>query len=167
MVVPENHMQEHAGRDCGFKVGRAWLALCFALAVHVADEAMNGFLEIYNPTVIAIRESVPWLPLPVYRFDVWLTGLVIAIIGLFALSPFVFRGARWTRPAAYVFAIILSANAVVHTLGTIFGRTVESVRFSGPMPGVYSSPLLFAASLWLLLQLTSTRPVSAHGLSHQ
>ena len=145
-------------QDANRGVGRAWVALCFALAVHVADEAATGFLTVYNPTATAIRQALPWLPLPVFGFEMWITGLIAAVIALLLLSAFVFRGARWTRPVAYVFAIIMLANALGHTLGTLFGRTVESVRFARPMPGFYSSPLLAAASIYLLYRLRTRAP---------
>jgi hypothetical protein len=139
-------------------LGGAWLFLCFALAVHVADEALTGFLSIYNPTVAALREKVPWLPIPVFRFDFWLAGLVVAIAVLTLLSVFAFRNARWIRPAAVIFAVVMLSNAFAHTLATLLGRTVPSVRFSGPMPGFYSSPLLFIASVYLLIQLRRPMP---------
>jgi len=142
--------------------GRAWLALCLALAIHVADEASTGFLNVYNPTVLAIRGKFPWLSLPVFRFDIWLAGLVFAILLLSGLSVFAFRGARWTRLAGYAFAILMTANAVGHTLGTVFGRTVASVEFPRPMPGFYSSPLLLAASIYLFWTLRGTRGLSHH-----
>lgn len=134
----------------------AWIALCLAMAVHVTDETANGFLSIYNPTVMAIRQRVPWLPFPVFRFDVWLGGLTAANILLLSLSLFISRRAAWMRPIAYGFAFIMLANGIGHTLGTILGRTVASVRFPRPMPGFYSSPLLLAASLYLLLELKGT-----------
>jgi hypothetical protein len=137
--------------------GRAWLGLCFALGLHVLDEAWNGFLAVYNLAVVAIREGAPWLPLPVFRFETWLAGLAAAIAALFLLSIFAFRGARWMRPAGYAFALLMAANAFGHITATILGRTVESVRLSGPMPGFYSSPLLLAASVWLLIQLAGSR----------
>lgn len=140
--------------------GRAWLLLCVALALHVADEALTGFLDVYNPTVLVLREKVPWLPLPMFTFDIWLMGLILAVLGLLALTPFAFQGARWMRPLAYGFAIVMTANALGHTLGSILGRTVESVRFERPMPGFYSSPLLFAASVYLLTRLRSSRESS-------
>ena len=139
-------------------VGRAWLALCFALSLHVLDEASTGFLAVYNPTVIAIRERLPWLPLPVFDFKLWIAGLIAAILLLFSLSPFVFRGVRWTRPAACVFAAFMIVNALGHIAGTLLGRTVETVRFSGPMPGFYSSPFLLAASIYIFFQLRVSRP---------
>lgn len=140
--------------------GRPWLVLCIALAVHVTDEALTDFLSVYNPTVQALG-----LPFPVFRFDIWLAGLMAAIAALTAVSPFAFCGARRMRPIAWAFATLMLGNAAGHTLGTIAGRTVESVRFDRPMPGFYSSPLLFAAAIWLLLTLWRTG--GRHGLSHQ
>jgi hypothetical protein len=136
---------------------RAWVLLCLALALHVADEATTGFLSVYNPTVIALRAKWAWLPLPVFRFDVWLAGLILAVVALLCLSPFALRGARWLRPIAYLFALLMFANGLGHTLGTVFGQTVASVHFPRPMPGFYSSPFLFLASAYLLFALWRTR----------
>jgi hypothetical protein len=61
------------------------------------------------------------------------------------------------RPVGYALAVLRLANAVGHILGTIAGRTVAEVRFPRPMPGFYSSPLLAAASVWLLVGLWRTR----------
>lgn len=149
------------------RVGRAWLALCFALGAHVTDEALTGFLAVYNPTAMALREKLPWLPLPVFHFETWLAGLILAVLVLLALSVFVSRGARWTRPAAYALAIMMTANALGHTAGTLFGRTVASVPFPRPMPGFYSSPLLLAASIWLLVQLRASAAPKAPCVTHR
>ncbi len=144
------------------KLGIAWVLLVLALALHVADEALTGFLSVYNPTVLAMRRNIGWFPMPVFTFDAWLTGLVFAVIVLFLLSGFVFRGDRWIRPFGYLFAILMIANGLGHTAGTILGRTVASVHFPRPMPGFYSSPFLLAASVYLLIQLKRTsKPNSA------
>jgi hypothetical protein len=135
----------------------AWIALCLAMAVHITDEAANGFLSIYNPTVMAMRERVAWLPFPVFRFGVWLAGLIVANVLLLSLSLFISRGAAWIRPIAYGFAFIMLGNGIGHTVGTVLGHTVASVRFPRPMPGFYSSPLLLAGSVYLLLELRRTR----------
>ncbi|PYT53157.1 MAG: hypothetical protein DMG43_09725 [Acidobacteria bacterium] len=39
--------------------GRAWLFLCLAFAAHVTDEALTGFLAVYNPTILAVRAQLP------------------------------------------------------------------------------------------------------------
>lgn len=132
-------------RDHDLHLGWAWVALCLALALHVTDEALTDFLSVYNPTVMTIRERLPFLPLPTFTFKVWLIGLILAIILLLALSPFAFRGGRWARPAAYIFGIIMLANGLQHMVGSIFMGKL--------MPGFYSSPLLVICSIYLLLKV--------------
>ena len=126
-----------------FNLGWGWIALTMALALHVTDEALTNFLSVYNPTVLAIRQRVSFLPLPTFTFRVWLSGLVLAIILLLALSPFAVRGARWIMFAAYVFGFLMIVNGLQHIAGSVYmGRW---------MPGVYSSPLLLVCSIYLLL----------------
>jgi hypothetical protein len=72
---------------------------------------------------------------------------------LFSLSLFLARGARWSRPIAYVVSILMIAIGMSHIAATILGRTVASVRFPRPMPGFYSSPTLIAASIYVLMKL--------------
>jgi hypothetical protein len=139
------------------KLGVAWVALCVALALHVTDEALTGFLSVYNPTILAVRPQGWWFP-PTFEFRVWLTGLILGIVLLSVLSPLVFRGARWARPIGYFLAVVVGiVNALGHITGTILGHTVASVRFPRPMPGFYSSPFLLVASVYLLVQLAATR----------
>jgi hypothetical protein len=139
------------------KLGVAWTLLCFALALHVTDEALTGFLSVYNPTVAGIRRELPWFPLPQFEFGPWLGGLIVAVAILLLLTRFVARGVPWTRPLVFAFALLMVLNAVGHTLGTVFGRTIASVEFSRPMPGFYSSPFVLAASIYVLVQLRRSR----------
>jgi hypothetical protein len=122
---------------------QAWAGLALSLAAHVTDEALNDFLKVYNPTVVAIRERIPWLPLPVFTFDVWLTGLVIAVVLLLAVTPLVARGVRALVWLSYPLAILMLFNGIGHFAGTLI--------MGSPMPGVYSSPLLIGFSIWLFL----------------
>lgn len=125
--------------------GLAWVTLAAALALHVLDEALNDFLSVYNPMVLAIRQKLPFLPLPTFTFEVWIAGLISAIVLLFCLSPFAFHGAKWLRWPARIFAVLMILNGAQHIIGSFYlGRL---------MPGVYSSPLLIAASLYLLKAL--------------
>ncbi|MGH9936200.1 MAG: HXXEE domain-containing protein [Blastocatellia bacterium] len=122
--------------------GWAWVSLCLALAVHVFDEAMTDFLSVYNPAVQAIRQRFPFFPMPVFTFEVWLTGLIAAIIILLLLSPFAFRKSEWMKLLSYPFAILMLLNGMGHIAGSFYlGRLA---------PGVYSSPLLLAGSIYLL-----------------
>jgi len=138
-------------------LARAWILLCFALALHVFDEATTGLLRVYNPTVLALRQRFGWWPMPTFEFGEWLVGLIVACVALLALSSAVSRGAKGTRVAAYIFAIIMLFNAAGHTLGTIFGRTAASVTFPRPAPGFWSSPIMAAAAIYLLIQPRRSR----------
>lgn len=122
--------------------GLAWITLSLALGVHVPDEALNDFLSVYNPAVQAIREKLPFLPLPVFTFNVWLTGLILAVTILLLLAPLAFRGVKWIRLASYPFAILMLLNGLAHITVSLYQARL--------MPGVYSSPLLIAAAIYLL-----------------
>ena len=137
--------------------GGPWFALATALGLHVFDEATTGFLNVYNPTVLAMRSRYAWFPMPTYTFGEWLTGLIAAVVILMALTPLAMHGVRWLRPLAWLQVVIQILNATGHTLGTIFGRTVATVTFPRPAPGFYSSPFLLAAAIWMTLRLRSTR----------
>jgi Protein of unknown function with HXXEE motif len=121
--------------------GFAWIALAAALALHVADEAMTDFLSVYNPAVRAIRKRIPLLPLPTFSFSAWLTGLCAGILVLFALSHYAFQGSEWLVRVSYPLAVLMFANGLGHVVGSLYFK-----RF---LPGVYSSPILLAASVFL------------------
>jgi hypothetical protein len=131
-------------------LGWAWLGLTAALAVHVADEALNDFLSVYNPQAEAIREQLPWLPIPTFTFGVWLSMLIFAVAALAAATPAIFWSAEqgghrarfWVRFAGFPYGVVMLANGLGH-IGISLAREFW-------MPGVYSSPLLLAASAWLL-----------------
>ena len=142
--------------------GWAWFALPVAFALHVVDEASTGFLDVYHPTVTALRERWGWFPMPTFQFREWLVGLIVAVGLCFALTPLAARGVGWMRPLAWLYAGIHFLNAMGHTLGTIAGHTVETVRFARPAPGFYSSPLLFAASVWLMARLWGSGKSQRH-----
>lgn len=117
------------------------MGMCGALAVHVVDEAATDFLAFQNPNVLALREKYPFLPLPVFTFEVWLSLLIFAVVALTAVSYFVWKG-RWAmRPISYAFAGFMFLNALLHIAISIYMGELVS--------GVYSSPLLVAASIVL------------------
>lgn len=126
--------------------GPAWVALALALAVHVADEAANDFLAVYNPTVIALRDRIGFFPMPVFTFEVWITGLILGVLLLLALSPLAFRSSKSLGIFAYLLATLMLFNGLGHIAGSIY--------LHDWMPGVYSSPLLLAASIWLWVSLS-------------
>ncbi len=123
--------------------GIAWLSLAAALAVHVIDEALTDFLSVYNPTVLRIRARFPLFPLPVFSFRVWISGLIAGVLLLFLLSPLAFRGVRWIIVAALPLSVMMIANGCGH-----IGSSIYKKRY---LPGVYSSPVLIAASAFTFI----------------
>ena len=127
----------------------AWVALCAAFALHVIDEATHDFLSWYNPNALAVRARVPWLPVPVFTFSIWITGLTIGVFALAALTPLVRRGRRWLIPVAYMYALIHVANGVGHIAVSIAGGWLA--------PGVYTAPMVLASALWLVYETDRVR----------
>lgn len=119
----------------------AWITLTLALACHVLDEATHDFLSVYNPAVLQMRAALPWLPVPTFRFGEWITGLTLAVGALLALAPFAFLRRPWIVMASYPYAGFMLANGA--------GHIVSSVYVGEFLPGVFSSPLLLAASVYL------------------
>lgn len=135
--------------DPWHRLAWSWISLVAALALHVAEEALTGFLEFYNPTVSAIREQVPYLPLPTFSFEIWIAGLVTGILLLLGLSVFAFRQTRWITYAALILGTLMVFNGALHIAG--------SFLFKRPMPGVYTSPLLMIVAVYLILNASRTR----------
>jgi len=150
---------ESGGRS---NFGLAWFLLCLAFCAHVADEALTGFLPVYNATVLAMRSQYKWYPMPTFEYRDWLTALIVANIVLLLLTPFAFRNAWWLRPLAYFYATVHLLNGIGHTMATIFGRTASSIHFARPAPGFYSSPLLLAGSIYLFIRLRASRRSQSH-----
>lgn len=148
---------ERQSSSSGFE--RAWVALTVAFALHVVDEASTGFLNVYNPTVAALRDRWNWFPMPLFGFREWLVGLIVAVAVCSTFTPVAARNARWLRPLAWIYALIMLFNSFGHTIVTILGHTVEAITVSRPAPGFYSSPLLLIGSVWLIVSLIKTAPV--------
>ena len=121
--------------------GPAWIFLCLAFCAHVADEALTGFLNVYNPTVIVMRARLSWFPMPTFEYRQWLVGLTVANLVLLALTPFAYRNAGGLRPLAYFYAGVMLLNGMGHTVFTVLGRTVGGF---GALPPPRSGLLLFA-----------------------
>jgi len=135
------------------RFGIAWVTFALAFALHVTDEATHDFLTTYNQSVLAIRARLPFLPIPTFSFGVWLSLLSIAFVLLACLSPLAFRGSRWLRIFAWPLAILIGiANASLHIASSIY--------FLRWMPGVYSSPFLLAAAVFLLMAARNPEPKS-------
>lgn len=128
-------------RSAAARHERAWLLLVGALAIHVLDEALTGFLDFYNPLVSGIRARLPWFPMPTFTFEVWIAGLVALVVVLACLRPLVRRGAAGTAAASWVLSVIMFGNGVGHLAGSMY--------FNRWLPGATSAPLLLAGSALL------------------
>lgn len=122
----------------------AWLLLWAALALHVAEEALTGFLDVFNPLLPRLRASTG-IAVPQHRFGVWISVLIAVLLLLLLLTPLVRRGAPGMRAGSYLFAGLMVLNGCNHLLSPLYldGRW---------LPGMYTSPPLIAASLWLMRQ---------------
>ena len=139
--------------------GSAWFALCVAFALHVTDEASGGFLAVYNQTVTILRVRWGWFPTWTFEFGEWLATLIVACGVLFFLTPVAGRGMSGLPPLAWVYALLMFLSGLGSALFPILGHTVAAVTVARPVPGFYSSPFLFVASLWLMCRLRRTAQV--------
>jgi hypothetical protein len=133
----------------------AWLSMVTAVALHVADEAITGFLPFYNDLVLRLRDNLGYFPAPTFEFSVWLGGLGIAVTLGYVLTPLVARGGRVIRIITTALGILMVANALGHMLGSVYLDRI--------LPGFWSSPLLLAAASWYsILGLTGSWPESGN-----
>jgi hypothetical protein len=126
----------------GDRHARAWLTLVVILALHVTDEALTGFLSVYNPIVLQMRAAWSWFPMPTFTFGPWLGGLIILVIVLALLTPAIRAGGMFVAAGSFIFGFLMFVNGVGHLAGSVyFGRW---------LPGATTAPLLLAGSTWLL-----------------
>lgn len=123
--------------------GISWITLCLAFAAHVYDEAIHNFLSFYNPIAASIRGAFSLLPLPVFNFKTWIMLLTLVILVLLSLSIFAFQPARWMKPLSYIFLTTMFVNGLLHIIG--------SIVMGMAIPGVFSSPLLLLAAIYLFV----------------
>jgi hypothetical protein len=135
-------MDRTADDPPGLRLARAWRLLVATLALHVIDEALTGFLDFYNPLVLAVRSRVWWFPMPVFDFGPWLTGLAVLVVILWLVTPGVRRGGPVARGASWLFAIMMLLNGVGHLAGSLY--------FLRWLPGATTAPLLIWASVLLV-----------------
>ena len=92
-----------------------------------------------------VTETLPLPPFPTFAFATWITGLVVAITICLAVTPLAYRGNRILAGFAWFYAVVMVVNAVLHFVGSVY--------LDRWMPGVYSSPLLLAAAIYLIVTL--------------
>jgi uncharacterized protein with HXXEE motif len=130
----------HSGKANRF--GKAWFLLSFLLLLHIIDEALNGFLPVYNESIPRIRATTG-IPFPTFTFPFWFTALVFVDIWLLFLSRYALQGKRVIILLAYPFAIIMLANGLAHLAGSVYLQQW--------IPGIITAPFLVYGSVNLLL----------------
>lgn len=136
--------------------GIAWLLLCLSFAANILDDALHDFVGYYDATVLTLYGHFSWFPRVDLSFREWLVGAILADAILLLLIPLAFRNSFFLRPIAYFLSAIMLLRGCASILATARGRTVPSVHFTGMAPGTYTSPLLLAASIYLLRRLRSS-----------
>jgi len=133
----------------------AWFILCAALALHIAEEATNGSYLVYGETLDFLRQVFPSLHIPTFQYTVWLLDISGAILVLLSLTWLVQKRYQIMRPASFALATFTTANAMLHIL--------SSLAFDRVLAGTITSPLLLAASLFLLLSVPRSDDAKANG----
>jgi hypothetical protein len=129
--------------DRNQRFGIYWLGFGYTLALHVLDEAGHDFLSFYNPNVLSLRHSLPFLPVPVFTFRQWIGSLMCGLAVWLALAPLAFYGLRWMRRLAIPVAILVG-------IGNGLGHIGSSIYMHRWMPGIYSAPLILLSGTILL-----------------
>ena len=116
-----------------------------AIALHVADETITGFLPFYNNLVENLRAKLGFFPAPTFSFGIWFGGLITGIFLCFGFTIFIARGGRLNRWIATILGGLMTFNALGHLSGSLYYGKV--------LPGASSSPLLLLASLYMVFRV--------------
>jgi len=122
----------------------AWLLMISVLGIHAFEESMTGFLPFYTQSVMTLRERLGFFPAPIFSYRVWFGGLITIIILCYFLTLFVARGGKVIRTVTTVFGVLMVGNALIHLVGSVYSGRV--------IPGMWSSPFILAAALFLIIQ---------------
>jgi hypothetical protein len=139
------------------RFGKAWFILSLFLLLHIVDEAINGFLPVYNEHVLKIKANTG-IPFPTFTFPFWFTGLVCVDVWLLFLSRYALQGKRVIILLAYPFAVIMLLNGLMHLAGSLYLRQW--------VPGFITAPFLIygAINLYLATLKMTGKPTIARQL---
>jgi hypothetical protein len=126
------------------RLAQAWLALTFVLALHVAEEALRDFLAFYNPLAMSLRDMLLWTWMPTFTLAAWIGGWIVILAALFGMTWFAAYAARWVVWAAVAYAELMFLFAAA--------KLAFALYLQKAIPGVYTAPLLLAASTWLTIE---------------
>ena len=127
----------------------AYILFILSFLLHVIDEALNDFLDFYNPIVLRIREQFSFFPLPVFSFRLWISGLFLLILILLSITIFIYNRRRVFLFILKIFSYLMIMNGLWHIVGSIY--------YSKFLPGLYSSPVLIGFSIYFILTLNDIK----------
>jgi hypothetical protein len=136
------------------KFGKAWFTLSLFLLLHIIDEAINGFLPVYNENILRIRASTG-IPFPTFTFPFWFTGLICLDVWLLFLSRYALQGKPLIIFLAYPFAFIMLLNGLAHLAGSLYLQQLVPGTLTAPFL-IYGSVKLFLATLKMKTSKTIT-----------
>lgn len=134
------------------RLPQAWLALTFALTIHVIEGALRNYLDFYNPLAMSLRDMLLWTWMPTFTFAAWIGGWIVILAALYGMTWFAAYAARWMVWAAIAYAEVAFLFAAA--------KIGFAIYLQKAIPGVYTAPLLLAASSWLTMEavLSLRRP---------
>jgi len=126
------------------RLAQAWLALTFALTLHIVEGAIRDYLSFYNPLAMSLRDTLLWTWMPTFTLAAWLGGWTAILASLYGLTWFATYPARWVVWAAIAYAEVIFLFAAA--------KLGFAIYLEKAIPGVFTTPLLLAASAWLSLE---------------
>jgi hypothetical protein len=126
------------------RLANAWLALTFALTLHVAEGALRNYLDFYNPLAMSLRDMLLWTWMPTFTFAAWIGGWIVILAALYGMTWFAAYPVRWIVWAAIAYGDVIFLFAAA--------KLAFAVYLAKAIPGVYTAPLLLAASCWLTIE---------------
>lgn len=123
------------------RLREAWLVLTFALTLHVAEGALRNYLDFYNPLAMSLRDMLLWTWMPTFTFAAWIGGWIVMLAALYGMAWFAAYPVRWITWAAIGYAEVIFLFAAA--------KLGFAIYLQKAIPGIYTAPLLLAASWWL------------------
>lgn len=126
----------------------AWLIGCIAFAAHIGEEIAYGSFGVYADFSVFVNTLFPWLRLPPYNYEIWLTNLIGTSVVLLALTGLVYVKRGPMRLASHLFAAFLTLNGMGH----LYAALTMSTYF----PGAMTAGLLIVAGLFLFVSIPAS-----------
>ncbi|MCS7043212.1 MAG: hypothetical protein NZR01_10505 [Bryobacteraceae bacterium] len=126
------------------RLHQSWLALTVSLTLHVAEGAVRDYLAFYNPLAMSLRDMMLWTWMPTFTFAAWLGGWIAILAVLYGMAWFAAYARGWMVWAALAYAEVMFLYAAA--------KLGFAVYLEKGIPGIYTAPLVLAASGWLTLE---------------